>query len=89
MNESISRAAGGNHGQEIIPQDLVGYIHDAGLQAVQRSAILQWDSSITHANQMTRNSWFFHRKKLPGLERADEQFSHHIVSRGCWWCEGG
>jgi FO synthase len=37
MNESISRAAGGEHGQEIEPQDMVNFIHDAGLNAVQRS----------------------------------------------------
>ena len=33
MNESISRAAGGEHGQEIQPQDMVGFIHQAGLDA--------------------------------------------------------
>ncbi|MDV7104919.1 5-amino-6-(D-ribitylamino)uracil--L-tyrosine 4-hydroxyphenyl transferase CofH [Vibrio sp. TH_r3] len=39
MNESISRAAGGEHGQEIEPQDMVNFIHDAGLNAVQRSTL--------------------------------------------------
>ncbi|MDG3087772.1 5-amino-6-(D-ribitylamino)uracil--L-tyrosine 4-hydroxyphenyl transferase CofH [Vibrio hannami] len=39
MNESISRAAGGEHGQEIEPQDLVKFIHSAGLDAFQRSTL--------------------------------------------------
>ncbi|MDC0612127.1 5-amino-6-(D-ribitylamino)uracil--L-tyrosine 4-hydroxyphenyl transferase CofH [Vibrio sp.] len=37
MNESISRAAGGEHGQEIFPEDMVAMIHDAGLDAIQRN----------------------------------------------------
>ncbi|CAH0529133.1 5-amino-6-(D-ribitylamino)uracil--L-tyrosine 4-hydroxyphenyl transferase CofH [Vibrio hippocampi] len=37
MNESISRAAGGEHGQELQPEDMVQFIHNAGLDAVQRS----------------------------------------------------
>ncbi|RSD32900.1 5-amino-6-(D-ribitylamino)uracil--L-tyrosine 4-hydroxyphenyl transferase CofH [Vibrio pectenicida] len=39
MNESISRAAGGEHGQEIQPQDMVRFIHKAGLNAFQRSTL--------------------------------------------------
>lgn len=39
MNESISRAAGGEHGQEIEPQDMVHFIHRAGLNAFQRSTL--------------------------------------------------
>ncbi|WP_341661029.1 5-amino-6-(D-ribitylamino)uracil--L-tyrosine 4-hydroxyphenyl transferase CofH [Vibrio sp.] len=41
MNESISRAAGGEHGQEIQPQDMVNFIHQAGLDAFQRSTSYQ------------------------------------------------
>ncbi|QUX97477.1 7,8-didemethyl-8-hydroxy-5-deazariboflavin synthase subunit CofH [Marinomonas sp. CT5] len=37
MNESISRAAGATHGQEVFPEDMVANIQAAGLQAVQRS----------------------------------------------------
>lgn len=37
MNESISRAAGGDHGQEVQPEDMVANIHRAGLEAYQRS----------------------------------------------------
>jgi 7,8-didemethyl-8-hydroxy-5-deazariboflavin synthase CofH subunit len=37
MNESISRAAGATHGQEVFPEDMVANIHAAGLHAVQRS----------------------------------------------------
>lgn len=37
MNESISRAAGATHGQEVFPEDMVANIHAAGLHALQRS----------------------------------------------------
>ncbi|WP_418138389.1 5-amino-6-(D-ribitylamino)uracil--L-tyrosine 4-hydroxyphenyl transferase CofH [Marinomonas sp. RS-M-Aa-14] len=37
MNESISRAAGATHGQEVFPEDMVANIQAAGLHAVQRS----------------------------------------------------
>ncbi|MEO9275191.1 5-amino-6-(D-ribitylamino)uracil--L-tyrosine 4-hydroxyphenyl transferase CofH [Marinomonas sp. 5E14-1] len=36
MNESISRAAGATHGQEVFPEDMVANIQSAGLTAVQR-----------------------------------------------------
>jgi FO synthase len=36
MNESISRAAGATHGQEVFPEDMVANIQSAGLNAVQR-----------------------------------------------------
>ncbi|WP_430462736.1 5-amino-6-(D-ribitylamino)uracil--L-tyrosine 4-hydroxyphenyl transferase CofH [Thalassolituus sp. LLYu03] len=39
MNESISRAAGGQHGQEVFPEDMVANIHKAGLSAIQRSTL--------------------------------------------------
>lgn len=41
MNESISRAAGGEHGQEVEPQDMVELIHQAGLHAYQRNTRYQ------------------------------------------------
>ncbi|MDK2777511.1 MAG: 5-amino-6-(D-ribitylamino)uracil--L-tyrosine 4-hydroxyphenyl transferase CofH [Pseudomonadota bacterium] len=41
MNESISRAAGGQHGQEVMPEDMVNNIHRAGLHAVQRNTLYQ------------------------------------------------
>ncbi len=37
MNESISRAAGSTHGQEVIPEEMVANIHAAGLKAIQRN----------------------------------------------------
>ncbi len=37
MNESISRSAGGENGQEVFPEDMVEMIHQAGLNAVQRN----------------------------------------------------
>jgi len=37
MNESISRAAGATHGQEVMPEDMVSNIHAAGLRAIQRN----------------------------------------------------
>ena len=37
MNESISRAAGATHGQEVFPEDMVSNIHRAGLNAIQRN----------------------------------------------------
>ncbi|MBJ7537313.1 5-amino-6-(D-ribitylamino)uracil--L-tyrosine 4-hydroxyphenyl transferase CofH [Marinomonas transparens] len=37
MNESISRAAGATHGQEVVPEDMVANIQAAGLNAVQRN----------------------------------------------------
>jgi len=39
MNESISRAAGGQHGQEVTPQDMIDQIHRAGFEASQRSTL--------------------------------------------------
>lgn len=39
MNESISRAAGATHGQEVFPEDMVANIHSAGLDAIQRSTL--------------------------------------------------
>lgn len=41
MNESISRAAGGKHGQEIVPADMVAMIRRAGLQPVRRNTLYQ------------------------------------------------
>ena len=41
MNESISRAAGGQHGQEVMPEDMVNNIHRAGLYAIQRGTLYQ------------------------------------------------
>jgi len=37
MNESISRAAGATHGQEVMPEDMVSNIHAGGLRAIQRN----------------------------------------------------
>ncbi|WOD08591.1 hypothetical protein [Marinomonas sp. GJ51-6] len=37
MNESISRAAGATHGQEVFPEDMVANIHAAGFNAIQRN----------------------------------------------------
>ena len=39
MNESISTAAGGQHGQEVMPEDMVNNIHRAGLHALQRNTL--------------------------------------------------
>jgi FO synthase len=41
MNESISRAAGATHGQEVMPEDMVANIHSAGLEAVQRNTLYE------------------------------------------------
>lgn len=41
MNESISRAAGATHGQEVMPEDMVHNIQMAGLSAVQRNTLYQ------------------------------------------------
>lgn len=39
MNESISRSAGGRHGQEIMPEDMVSMIQAAGLNPVRRNTL--------------------------------------------------
>ncbi|WP_108446986.1 5-amino-6-(D-ribitylamino)uracil--L-tyrosine 4-hydroxyphenyl transferase CofH [Halomonas denitrificans] len=39
MNESISRAAGGDHGQEMRPDDLAGMIRQMGRQPVRRNTL--------------------------------------------------
>ena len=39
MNESISRAAGATHGQEVTPENMVENIQAAGLNAVQRNTL--------------------------------------------------
>lgn len=39
MNESISRAAGGDHGQEMQPDDLAGMIRQMGRQPVRRNTL--------------------------------------------------
>tara|TARA_R110002167_G_scaffold4648_10_gene21981 strand:+ start:1016 stop:2311 length:1296 start_codon:yes stop_codon:yes gene_type:complete len=41
MNESISRSSGGKHGQEIVPEDMVRMIHQAGLDPVRRNTLYQ------------------------------------------------
>ncbi len=41
MNESISRSSGGKHGQEIVPEDMVRMIHQAGLDPVRRGTLYQ------------------------------------------------
>ncbi|KZN13829.1 5-amino-6-(D-ribitylamino)uracil--L-tyrosine 4-hydroxyphenyl transferase CofH [Marinomonas sp. TW1] len=41
MNESISRAAGATHGQEVMPEDMVANIEAAGLTAIQRNTKYQ------------------------------------------------
>lgn len=39
MNESISRAAGGKHGQEIVPKDMIRMISAAGRDPVRRNTL--------------------------------------------------
>ncbi len=39
MNESISRSAGGKHGQEIVPEDMVRMIAEAGRDPVRRNTL--------------------------------------------------
>lgn len=41
MNESISTAAGGEHGQEVLPEDMVRNIQRAGLTPIQRTTLYQ------------------------------------------------
>ncbi|MGO3344941.1 MAG: 5-amino-6-(D-ribitylamino)uracil--L-tyrosine 4-hydroxyphenyl transferase CofH [Marinomonas sp.] len=41
MNESISRAAGATHGQEVMPEDMVANIHSAGLTAIHRNTLYE------------------------------------------------
>jgi FO synthase len=41
MNESISRAAGGEHGQEMLPEKLATMIRDMGRRPVRRNTIYQ------------------------------------------------
>lgn len=41
MNESISRAAGGEHGQEMLPQDMVRAARSAGRVPVRRGTLYQ------------------------------------------------
>ncbi len=41
MNESISRSAGGRHGQEIVPEDMVRMIREAGRTPVRRGTLYQ------------------------------------------------
>lgn len=41
MNESISRAAGGEHGQEMLPVDMARMIHDMGRRPVRRNTLYQ------------------------------------------------
>ena len=41
MNESISRSSGGMHGQEIVPEDMVSMIRQAGRQPVRRGTLYQ------------------------------------------------
>jgi FO synthase len=51
MNESISRAAGGEHGQEVQPQDMVDMIHAAGFTAIQRNT--RYHTLKEYENQQT------------------------------------
>lgn len=41
MNESISRAAGAKHGQEVTPAEMVRLIREAGRVPVQRNTLYQ------------------------------------------------
>lgn len=41
MDESISRAAGGTHGQEVLPSDMVANIQANGLTPIQRGSLYQ------------------------------------------------
>lgn len=41
MNESISRSSGGKHGQEIVPDDMVRMIRQAGLTPYRRGTLYQ------------------------------------------------
>ncbi len=41
MNESISRAAGGEHGQEMLPEDMAAMIRDMGRRPVRRNTLYQ------------------------------------------------
>jgi FO synthase len=39
MNESISRAAGGEHGQEMQPEELIGMMRAMGREPVRRNTL--------------------------------------------------
>lgn len=41
MNESISRAAGGQHGQEMLPNNLVSMIREMGRRPVRRNTLYE------------------------------------------------
>ncbi|MEH6576510.1 MAG: 5-amino-6-(D-ribitylamino)uracil--L-tyrosine 4-hydroxyphenyl transferase CofH [Amphritea sp.] len=41
MNESISRASGGKHGQEIVPEEMIRMIRDAGRVPMRRGTLYQ------------------------------------------------
>jgi len=41
MNESITRAAGGKHGQEILPQQMVQMIASTGREPIRRNTLYQ------------------------------------------------
>lgn len=51
MNESISRAAGGQHGQELTPEEMVGRIRELGRRPVRRNTLYQvvetFDEALT------------------------------------------
>ena len=49
MNESISRAAGAAHGQELAPQQMEGLIREIGRTPVQRTTLYQPASAERHA----------------------------------------
>jgi 7,8-didemethyl-8-hydroxy-5-deazariboflavin synthase CofH subunit len=54
MNESISRAAGATHGQEVTPENMVENIQAAGLNAVQRNTLYGDVKSFHPAQIMQR-----------------------------------
>lgn len=63
MNESISRAAGAKHGQEVMPEMMVDNIHKAGLSAIRRSTLYQTLERFPLPDQLTNSD----------IPRASEQ----------------
>jgi FO synthase len=52
MNESISRAAGASHGQEMPPEEMEALIHAAGRVAVQRNTLYGRVSEAQHQSAL-------------------------------------
>ncbi|MFT6913949.1 MAG: 7,8-didemethyl-8-hydroxy-5-deazariboflavin synthase CofH subunit [Motiliproteus sp.] len=80
MNESITRSSGGKHGQEILPQDMVRMIRQAGRDPVRRSTLYQTLDTFAATSTATPEVTCLEHQHLVQAPSANDQSPRLIAT---------